>query len=78
MLWFLYLPMRGILTKDVMLGVAVPAELGRCVTARKGVNELIEGLCNIEGKAGDIFVLVVNILDGIKCTLGVCLGTMSQ
>lgn len=36
-------------------------ELGRCVTAQKGMTGLPEGLCSREGKVGDGFVLVISI-----------------
>lgn len=39
----------------------MPTELGRCVTARKGVTGLLEGLCSKEGKIRDEFVLVISI-----------------
>jgi len=39
----------------------VLAKLGRCVTARKGVTGLPEGLCSREGKVRDIFVFVISI-----------------
>ena len=59
--WFLDLPMRGTLPRDGLPGMGVLAELGRCVTTRKGVIGLPEGLCSREGKDGDIFFLVIRI-----------------
>ena len=41
--------------------MGVLRELGRCVTAWKGVIEFPEGLCSREGKVGDGFVLVISI-----------------
>ena len=41
--------------------MGVPAELGRWVTAWKGMTKLPEGLCSREGKVGDIFVLFISI-----------------
>lgn len=59
--WFLYLPMRESLAKGWTTQDGVPAELGRCVTSRKGVTGLLEGLCSREGMTADIFVLVSSI-----------------
>ena len=59
--------------------MGVLAQLGRCVTTRKEVTRLPEGLCSREWKAKDgFFFLSLALLDGIRCTLGVRPGTMSQ
>ena len=42
--------------RDGLLGMGVPAELGRCVTTRNGETGLPEGLCSREGKVRDGFV----------------------
>ena len=46
---------------DRLPRMGVPAKLGRCVTAWKGVTRLPEGLCSREGKVEDILVLVISI-----------------
>ena len=37
--------------RDCVAEKGMPAELGRCVTTRKGVTGFLEGLCSREGKA---------------------------
>ena len=49
------------MSRDGLPEMGVPAELGRCVTAWKGVAKFPEGLCSREGKVEDIFVLVISI-----------------
>jgi len=41
--------------------MGVPIELGRCVTAWKGVTRFPRVLCSREGKVGDGFFLVIRI-----------------
>lgn len=48
--------------RDCVAEKGMPAELGRCLTAQKGVTKLPEGLCSREGKVGDGFVLVISIV----------------
>ena len=49
------------LSRDGIPEMGVLVELGRCVTAQKGVTGLPEGICSREGKVGDIFFFVISI-----------------
>ena len=54
-------------------------ELGRWVTAWKGMTRFTEGACRREGKTEDVFFfLSLYFPDGITCTLGECPRTMSR
>jgi len=47
--------------RDCVAEKGMPAELGMCVNAQKGVTGLPEGLCSKEGKIEDGFFWVIRI-----------------
>ena len=64
--------------RDVLPGMGVPTKLGRCVTTRKGMIRFPEDYVAKKGRSGIYLFWSLAFPDGIKCTLGVCHGTMSQ
>jgi len=59
--WFLYLPMRGILTKGWTALDGGASRTWKVCDAQKGVTEFAKGLCSREGKVGEGFFLVISI-----------------
>ena len=48
-------------SRDYVAEKGMPTKLGSCMTMWKGVTGFLEGLCRIEGKVEDGFVLVISI-----------------
>ena len=63
--------------RDCVVDKGMPAKLGRCVIASKGVTRLPEGLCSREGKAEDGFFFI-SITIWNQMHIGVCLRTKSR
>lgn len=63
--------------RDGIPGMGVPLELGICVTTLKGVTDFPRDYVAQKGRRR-FFFWSLPFLDGIRCTLRVHLGTMSQ